>query len=196
MPIYKPNKPYTQDINDLVVQDEMLKGKALPAGTTRNWSGVTYVKQGNGDWTPVAAAKNETPVVEQPTHSNKAPAESKDGKAPSSNQVNNHEKSALKEYQSGMHGSALGGYANLQFHLREGKPQFGTFTPEEAKLADEVVAHVSSAIKKHPITEPTTVYRGLKVKKNEVLLDKNTKFKVVSVKDSGTHRKLVIQIVD
>lgn len=278
--IYHPSKPYSLDLNDMIeVQDFIQKGKALPVGTVRNWSGTSYVKEADG-WKPVAHQKHEKTVEQvkpskpaQPEESNtehnrpiyeghqkiksvkvlpfasfkdakeyhdklssevidhkdfsswdKVPETSlklselsttqdqvnkpdgrqsdssilvvkKDGKHIILNgnhrveqagqdgksnirvrifdldggdsKISEPEKSALKEYQSGVYNSALGGYANLQSYLRSGEPKFGKYTPEESKLADQVISNVSSAIKKHPLDKPMTVYRGLKVNKNE-----------------------------
>lgn len=56
MPIYNPNKPYNQDINDLIVDDLIEKGKALPIGTLRTWGGQQYVKHADG-WVHVSSGK-------------------------------------------------------------------------------------------------------------------------------------------
>lgn len=162
MPIYKPFKMYSENLNDLIVDQELSKGKPLPIGTVRNWSGTSYVKEADG-WKPVAHKKHEKEVVEVSHTKPQASSESK----PESNTVNDHEKAALKEYQSGMYGSALGGYANIQSHLRSGKPKFGKYTPEEVKLVGAVADHVSSAIGKHPLDKPMMVYRGLKINKDD-----------------------------
>ena len=88
-------------------------------------------------------------------------------KSVESKEATSEEKAALKEYQSGMYESAIGGYANIQSYLRTGKPKYGSFDAKEKAIADEVVKNVSSAIKKHPLDKPMTVYRGLKINKDE-----------------------------
>jgi hypothetical protein len=150
--IYRPTKFYSEDINDLIVDSELFKGRALPIGTVRNWSGKSWVKEADG-WKPIADQKNEKPVEEI--------------KSTQSKNVTDEERAALKEYQSGVYNSAIGGYANIQAYLRNGKPKFGTFTAKEKAIADEVVKNVSSAIQKHKLDKPMTVYRGVKVNKDE-----------------------------
>lgn len=56
MPIYNPFKPYSADINDLIVDDLIEKGKALPVGTLRTWGGQQYVKHADG-WVHVGSGK-------------------------------------------------------------------------------------------------------------------------------------------
>lgn len=58
-PIYNPNKPYEGDINDLLIEDEIQKGKALPIGTHRTWGGHDYVKHADG-WVHVSSGKLTT----------------------------------------------------------------------------------------------------------------------------------------
>lgn len=301
--IYKPNKPYNSDLNDLVeANDFITKGRALPIGTVRNWSGTSYVKEADG-WKPVAHAKDEKRVEDIKPKENAQPAKPGDAGSPSqkdtpstkskqldggklsisyegstadmwyihddkgekigsieitkkdgkasltsirlgkdsrgkglgrqtlkhlvshygtvtsdhkgegftsddakkmwealgskkgsgpgkalyslskdqmkdeapkkeskgtpSKEVTDEEKAALKEYQSGMYNSAIGGYANIQAYLRTGKPKFGTFDAKEKAIADEVAKQVSSAIKKHPLEKPMTVYRGMKITKDD-----------------------------
>lgn len=79
------------------------------------------------------------------------------------NEVIPQEEAALEEYQSGFNGSAIGGYANINTYLRSGKPKFGQFTDDQKKLVESVSKLVSSAIQKHQVKEPMTVYRGMKI---------------------------------
>ncbi len=153
----KPLYPQV-DINELVAEEVIEKAKALPIGTLRTWSGKEFIKQSDG-WHPVGGGPKEPA----------APEEAQESAAPSNEtEVLTQEKEALKEYQSGMNNSALGGYANINGYLRNGKPTFGTYTEEETKLVDRVAGLVSSAINKHPIDTPTSVFRGMKVKKDDV----------------------------
>lgn len=251
-PIYNPNKPYSADINDLIQEDLIEKGKALPVGTMRTWGGQDYIKHADG-WVHVSSGKLTSGKKMEPveSHANasqhaeaaakhreeKAKQSGKDAKAnmdpskmeessraqkkakeegtkaklsgmtseqkdkliqendkkikensPKMNsdmsmkedpkQVSSQEKAALAEYQSGMHNSALGGYANINGFLRDGKPKFGKYTPDEEKLVEEVAKNVSSAIQKHPVKGPMTVYRGLKIdKESTALLDQYMKAK-------------------
>jgi hypothetical protein len=153
------SKPYQTDINSLI-EESIFKGKAMSPGTVRNWSGKSWVKQGDGEWIPVANGKSEKPVEEKPVHHQANSKGEMSG-------VNDSERAALKEYQSGMYNSAIGGYANLQSYLRSGKPKYGQFSKEETQVAEDVIKNVSSAIQKHPVESPMTVYRGLKINKDD-----------------------------
>lgn len=83
--------------------------------------------------------------------------------------LSQEEHGALKEYQSGMYGSKLGGYANLQAYMRTGKPTFPGFNEEEGK---KVIAHLHSAFQKSKLSAPATVYRGVRVpQENKALLN-------------------------
>lgn len=56
-PIYKAQpRPYHYDINDLIVDNEIQKGKALPIGTTRTWGGREYIKHPDG-WVSVGSGR-------------------------------------------------------------------------------------------------------------------------------------------
>jgi hypothetical protein len=178
--IYSPKNPYSEDINDLIIEDEIQKGKALPIGTVRRWNGQDFIKHPDG-WVAVKNGKltSGKKMEEVQSHANSKDHEEhakkhressstpKETKQQSQNEVSPAEKESLKEYQNGVHNSALGGYANLNGYLRNGKPKYGEFGEMDKKLADQVINNISSAIKKHPITEPTVVYRGLKIKKDE-----------------------------
>lgn len=152
-------KPYQSDINDLIEAD-LFKGKPAQVGEVRNWSGKSFVKQADGQWVPVASEKDHKPVEQKPVH------HQADSKGQSAG-VDEHELAALKEYQSGMYQSAIGGYANIQSYLRTGKPKYGQFTDADKAMAEDVAKHVSSAIQKHPLDKPMKVYRGMKISKDD-----------------------------
>lgn len=164
------SKPYRSNINDLIESD-LFKGKPAQVGEVRNWSGKSFVKQANGEWLPVASEKDHKPVEQKPMHHQ---ADSKG--RPSG--VNEHELAALKEYQSGMYQSAIGGYANIQSYLRTGKPKFGTFSDAEKSMAEDVAKHVSQAIQKHPLEKPMKVYRGMKITKDDPSTNQYANLKV------------------
>lgn len=50
------NKPYFGNINDLIVEEDLQKGRALPVGTVRTWGGVDYIKHADG-WVEVRSGK-------------------------------------------------------------------------------------------------------------------------------------------
>jgi hypothetical protein len=54
--LYKSLKQYSQDINELVLEDLIQKGKALPVGTLRTWGGIDYIKHADG-WVTVSNGK-------------------------------------------------------------------------------------------------------------------------------------------
>lgn len=172
-------KPYSQDINDIVIEAEYLaKGRALPVGTVREWSGGKFIKTATG-WEPYTEGaktvekKSEYPDLED----SKSTSESKQEPA----KVQDHEIAAVKEYQSGMMNSELGGFTALNEFMRTGKPKYGEFTPEEEKRAREVIDSISNAINKHPLEKPATFYRGLKLTKDDPRLETWTNMKEGSI---------------
>lgn len=174
-------KPYSQDINDIILEAEYLaKGRALPVGTVREWSGKKYIKEATG-WVPYTeggkgGVEEKNPGKDKSIDGLKDIADVvKDG-APG--KVQDHEVAALKEYQAGMYNSELGGYTAINQFMRTGKPMFGKFTPEEEARAREIADSISNAINKHPIEEPMTVYRGLKLTKDHPNLEAYQNMKV------------------
>jgi len=81
------------------------------------------------------------------------------------NQYTAGEVAAVKEYQSGMYNSDVGGYANLQGMLRTGQPKF-PHAWDEAR-GQTHLENLKSAFDKTSTEKDTTAYRGVRIERGQ-----------------------------